>query len=113
MKTKLYVLALLGLIGLGTLAMGGCGKDTEKFTMRAEITELGEGELLVRVIEAPHGNEGPFFVLISPDTEICAADGGRLSSSDLSVGDTVEITYGGQVMMSYPPKIAAIKVAVI
>ena len=107
MKRNIYILALLGAIGIGTLALGGCQGNGEKFIMRAEITDKAEGELLVEVIEAPHGNSGPFFVIVSDETPVYGPEGEKISLSALAVGDILEITYGGQVMMSYPPKIAA------
>ena len=39
-------------------------------------------------------------------------NGNRTVKAFLKVGDTVEITYGGQVMMSYPPQIVALKIQV-
>ena len=48
-----------------------------------------------------------------------AANDYKVSSPDgkltmtINVGDKVEITYGGQVMMSYPPQIVAKKIIVL
>lgn len=53
---------------------------------------------------------GIYWVLISQDTIICDANGNRIFLNDIKPGDTVEIVYGGQVMMSYPPQISARKV---
>ena len=110
MKRKLYILALLGAVSLGTLALDGCHEGREEFTMRAEITEVMEGELLVEVISAPHGNSGPFFVIAPAETPVLDKDGEKSSVTSLEVGNIIDITYGGQVMMSYPPKIAAIRI---
>ena len=107
MKRNIYILALLGAIGLGAVNLAGCRAHGDEFVMRAEISEITEGEILVSVIEAPHGNSGPFTVLVSSDTPVRSSQGAKISLSDLAVGEVIEITYGGQVMMSYPPKIAA------
>ena len=112
MKRNIYIFALLGALGIGALSLLACENSGrgEEFTMRAEITSFGEGELLVEVIEAPHGNTGPFFVIVSEDTPVFNSSCEKISLSDLTLGDIIEITYGGQVMMSYPPKIAARKI---
>ena len=109
MKRNIYILALTAVLGLGSLALSSCdgGGRGEEFVMRAEITAISEGELSVEVIEAPHGNTGPFFVIVSEGIPVFGGEGERLSLSSLEVGEVIEITYGGQVMMSYPPKIAA------
>ena len=99
------------LLAVGALLLGctSCSNTTvpegESFNMVARITEIGQ-ELTVEVISAPHGNEGVFFVIHS-EAEYFGQEGERISPSALSVGDKVEICYSGQVMMSYPPKIAA------
>ena len=48
--------------------------------------------------------------ITSDSTVFCNSDGKKIKKSDLSVGDTVEIFYSGQVMMSYPPQIVAAKI---
>lgn len=87
--------------GGGTTA--GSGAD---FGMTAKITAIGE-RIEVEVIEAPNGNTGPFWVITGEATAYRDQDGKAIRRQDLSVGDTVEIRYGGQVMMSYPPQIVA------
>ena len=115
MKRKIGIIALIGAVALGTLALGGCNEKElpgERFVMRAEINEVMRGELLVEVIEAPHGNSGPFFVLLSDKTDILDKEGNKITVESLGAGQVIDITYGGQVMMSYPPKISAIKVQI-
>ena len=76
------------------------------FSMTAEITAIGE-RIEVEVIENENGMTGPFWVITSEETVYKTADGKTLGRSDLAEGDTVIIYYGGQVMMSYPPQVAA------
>lgn len=83
------------------------------YFMTARVDRLGEDAIEVTVIEAPHGNSGPFWVLTSDATELLNKSGDGIKRSDLAAGDTVRITWGGQVMMSYPPKISALKIEVV
>ena len=113
MKAKIKISAVILSAVLGAGLASGCSAGRgEEFIMRAQITEKVAEELLVEVIEAPHGNTGPFFVIISDDTPTFNSQGDKIPLGELAVGDVIEITYGGQVMMSYPPKIAARKIVV-
>ena len=98
-----YIILLLSLVNLSACASEA---GAPQFKMTATVDSVGE-ELAVTVIEAPHGNSGLFWVIISDSTPVTDVDGRSVNYSSLSIGDTIEITYGGQVMMSYPPKIAA------
>ena len=104
-----YILLSLSLASLTACSGGNAG---ESFTMRAQIVSTGE-QLEVNVIEAPHGNSGPFFVIVSDETPLTDERGEAISMADLSVGDIIDVDYGGQVMMSYPPKISAQRVRII
>ena len=78
------------------------------FKMIATVTDLGE-KIAVDVIEAEYAS-GIHWVIISDQTAIVTEDGYKLSRDDIKVGDKVEITYNGQVMMSLPPQIVAISI---
>ena len=82
-----------------------------KFTMKADVIELSE-KILVDVTEAEYA-EGEFLIIISDRTEIYDARGKKVSRDEISVGDKLIITYNGQVMMSYPPQVVALKIRVI
>ena len=112
MKIKITAIVLSLLLGTVLTSCGENGGVGEgKYTMRARITELG-GEILVDVIEAPHGNTGPFFVIAS-GADVFGIEGEKITRNELAVGDVVDISYGGQVMMSYPPQIMARKITLI
>ena len=85
---------------------------SDGFVMRARVDAVGD-VIEVTVIDAPHGNTGVFWVLTSPSTQLMDADGTTVSASDITPGDTVKITYSGQVMLSYPPRIAAQKIEIM
>ena len=75
------------------------------FVMRAVVTLVGE-HIEVEVIESDYAF-GVYWVLTSDSTEYTGKDGKKIKRTDINPGDTIEITYGGQVMMSYPPQISA------
>ena len=85
-------------------------KPGSDFKMTAVITELGE-KIAVNVIESEY-TSGIHWVITPNATEYFDNDGKAIFRSDLKIGDTVEILYSGQVMMSYPPQIVAARITV-
>jgi hypothetical protein len=113
-------LTSLIIVALTLLSLLSCGSsdhsenptgDTDGTKMTAEITHIGE-KLEVNVIEGEYGASGIYWVIIDETTPIFDADGKAIGLSGLKVRDTIEITYGGQVMMSYPPQIVAKKIVI-
>ena len=80
--------------------------QTGDVTMIARITAIGD-KIEVDVIASEYFS-GPFFIITGDTTEYYNKDGESITRVDLSVGDTVEIKYNGQVMLSYPPQVAAL-----
>lgn len=106
------ILALLLTVGCGSGASSGGGDDAKNdgFVLKAVVKSTSETDRLeVEVIESDYAF-GIYWVLTNSDTAYCSADGKTVSRDKIKVGDTVEITYGGQVMMSYPPQIVASKI---
>ena len=90
-----------------------CGESSdydmnEQFKMKAEVTAVGE-KIEVDVIEAEYAS-GLYWVITSDKTAFADKDGEKIEKDDIAVGDTVIITYNGQVMMSYPPQVVALKI---
>ena len=50
---------------------------------------------------------GIYCVLVSKETKFKDKSGQEISRQDLKVGDVIEVTFSGQVMMSLPPQISA------
>ncbi len=75
------------------------------FFLKGKILALDE-HIEVEVIESDYA-DGVYWVIVSDATAYENASGEGITKGDLAVGETVEIEYGGQVMMSYPPKIVA------
>ena len=90
---------------------GGSGKgDGTSFVLKAIVQSINE-KIEVEVIESDYAF-GPYWVITSEQTDFEGRDGMKISRDEINVGDTVEITYSGQVMMSYPPQIVAHKIVV-
>jgi hypothetical protein len=106
------ILALV--IAILTLLLAGChGGDTtpitENFHLKAIVKSNDGGDRLeVEVIESDYAFG--IYIVHTSNAAFINAEGEAISPSDIQVGDTVEITYSGQVMMSYPPQIVALKV---
>jgi hypothetical protein len=79
--------------------------------MKAKITNIGDF-IEVEVLESEY-TSGPHWVITSGETEFISPLGIKITREMLSVGNEVEITYSGQVMMSYPPKIVAHSIRVL
>ena len=96
---------------LAACSKPGAPSAAETFTMTATVTAIGE-RLEVEVIEGSYGASGPYWVITPETTAYYNKEGKKIARSDLRPGDTVEIVYGGQVMMSYPPQVVARSIAV-
>ena len=113
LKTLVLLLALTSLTSCGISGGGttGLGKDpVEGVKMTAKVTEVTD-RLGVEVLESEYAF-GPYLVHMGEKVKICSKSGEIISLSDIKEGDTVEITYSGQVMMSYPPQIVALQIVV-
>ena len=89
----------------------GGNKDVEGVKMTAIIKSIDD-KIEVDVVEGDYGASGIYWVNVGSNTVYLDKNGNRTIKAFLKVGDTVEITYGGQVMMSYPPQIVALKIQV-
>ena len=90
----------------GSDNMNNDAKD--KFQMKATVTMVGE-KIEVEVIESEYAS-GPFWIITSDSTAFLNASGKKITREDIKAGDTVTVTYNGQVMMSYPPQVVAITI---
>ena len=89
----------------------GGGESGPEFVIKARVNAVGE-KIEVDVIEGEYAY-GIYWVITSEQTEFLGKDGGKITKNDIKPGDTLEIVYNGQVMMSYPPQIVARKITVL
>lgn len=116
MNKKILALAMATLV---LFAVGCAPSDSgtgnqnptgEQFVLKATVKSVSDPHHIeVEVIESDYAF-GVYWVLTGADTVYLDASGNSITKSDIKVGDTVKITYGGQVMMSYPPQIVAYKI---
>ena len=86
------------------------GDGREEFFLIGEVTNITD-RIELNVIEGEYAY-GIYHVLVSDQTDIFGKDGGKITLNGIKIGDTVRVIYGGQVMMSYPPQIAAFEVRI-
>ena len=79
-------------------------------TMTAKITDVGE-KITVEVLESDY-TSGTHLVITSDSTIFLGKNGNEISRFDLKENDVVEISYSGQVMLSYPPQIVALQIKI-
>ncbi len=110
MKKFLCVFVLI----LCQLFLVGCdqtnGMNNEKFVLKAEVLSVNE-KIEVNVIDSDYAF-GVYHVITSNETQFFDSDGNVIDKSSVKINDVIEITYGGQVMMSYPPQIVASKIVI-
>ncbi len=103
-----YMLLAIVLPSLFTTSCTRASGD-ERVKMTATVTAIGD-RIEVEVLESEY-TSGPHWVITS-DSTVYERDGRKIGRKDISVGDTVEIYYNGQVMLSFPPQIVAHRIIV-
>jgi hypothetical protein len=80
------------------------------YIMTATVKSVGD-RVEVDVISAEYAS-GIFHIIVGENTQIYSAEGREITKQDIKAGDTVEITYNGQIMLSYPPQVVALKIVI-
>ena len=79
---------------------------------RGRVTKLGDNrEMEMEIVDSTIAF-GPYRVLIGDSTTFYGVDGEEITREDIKLNDVIEVVFSGQVMMSYPPQIAAKRVYV-
>jgi hypothetical protein len=110
MKKNIWIICLVAVLALSLFSCQYNETENDYMNsvkMTAKIVSIGE-KIEVEVVEEENGMTGIFWVNVNSDTVILDKNGNRLFT--LQIGQLVEITYDGKVMMSYPPQIAAQKI---
>lgn len=107
---KLSLLAFVLLLPLILACCDGREDDmnnsnNDAFWMKCTVVAVGE-KIEVDVIEAEYAS-GPFWIITSDKTVFLNSSDKEITRESINAGDTVIITYNGQVMMSYPPQVVA------
>lgn len=123
-KILALVLACITLFLLGCEPGGGGNDDKEKGGESNLPLESGEVVFKGKVTST-EGNDfiemeivdsdiafGTYWVLVGSETAYFDLDGNSLDRDSIKVNDIIEVVFSGQVMNSFPPKIAAKKIYV-
>ncbi len=94
----------------GTEAQGDSSAAYPAF--QAAITSIGDGYVIVEGLDSNDINHRGAFSFGTKDIVIRRGDT-ILTLDDLEVGDTVSVTYTGEVLECYPASITAVEVAVL
>ncbi len=86
--------------------MDNSTEKTPTYILKAIVKATNDHHIEVEIIESNYAF-GIYHVLTSKDTKYYNASGSLISRSGIKIGDTVEIAYSGQTMLSYPPQIVA------
>ena len=112
------ILKLFLLLVCGALTLCSCEQPDEyelpegaNVSMIARIDKIDEKlEVMVKESEYTYGTH---LVITSDSTQYIGKDGQKITRDDLRAAQVVEILYNGQVMLSYPPQIVALRITVI
>lgn len=110
---KILKKIIIGALSLVLLA--GCSKDAPaaEYKFRAVVNEVGEGELSVTVSEDDGVHFGEYRILVGEGTRYYLSDGVGVGLDNVERADVIEVTYNGQVMRSFPPQVAALKIVIL
>ena len=94
---------------------GGNGSVEEKnaegeFFFKGKVTSLEDRNHIEMEIIDSQVAFGIYWVIIDSSTVYVNAEGVTITKDDIKAGDTIEVIFSGQVMMSLPPRIYAQKI---
>ncbi len=76
------------------------------FVLKAIVKAINSEHIEVEVIESDYAF-GIYWILTSNETKYYNENGSLVGRGSIKIGDTIEITYSGQTMLSYPPQVVA------
>lgn len=86
-------------------------QNKNEFILKAIVKKVGE-HIEVEVIESNYAF-GIYWILTPSTTVYYNANGSIVNRQNIKVGDTVEISYSGQTMLSYPPQVVAYSIRIV
>ena len=75
-----------------------------EFVLKSIVKKIENDRIVVEIIESDYAF-GVYHILTFDTTKYYNKNGSQITRQGIMVGDTVEITYSGQTMLSYPPQI--------
>ncbi len=113
MKNKKYIFLFSALCLLGILSLAGCAQEkqttavtAENATFEALILEVSEGSLLVQPVEDAAESRSASQIAVS--TKGIGEEGSVEYLKTAQAGDTVSISYNGEIAESFPAQIAQV-----
>lgn len=79
---------------------------TSKYVLKAIVKAVTNEHIEAEVIESNYAF-GIYWILTPNETNYYNENGSEIGKGNIKVGDTIEITYAGQTMLSYPPQVVA------
>ena len=116
MKKPFFKLSILFILIFALTALLGCGSkqvnsSNQSVTMEATILQVGD-TILVEVTKSDYAF-GEYILHVNNETKFYGENGNKISKSDLAVGNSIKVSYSGQVMLSIPPQVVAYKIELI
>jgi hypothetical protein len=81
-----------------------------EFVLKAIVKKVENDRLVVEVIESDYAF-GIYHVLTA-SAKYYNKNGSQVTRESIMVGDTIELTYSGQTMLSYPPQVVAYQIRI-
>ena len=82
-----------------------------EYKLRGVVENLANKYVDIRITEAQYAT-GTYRILLDDTTKIYDKSGKSVSASAIQKGDSLEVTYNGQVMRSIPPQVVALKITI-
>ena len=80
----------------------------DEFVLKAVVKAVKNGTVEAEVIESDYAF-GVYWIL-TPSTKYYNKNGSQITRQSITVGETVEISYSGQTMLSFPPQVVAYQI---
>ena len=91
---------------------GGAQNRGDGFVLKAVVKAVHSDYIEAEVIESDYAF-GVYWVRTGNQTTYGHADGTAADRADIKSGQTINITYSGQTMMSFPPQIVAWSITIL
>lgn len=76
-----------------------------EFVLKAIVKKVENDRLVVEVIESDYAFG--IYHILTASAKYYNKNGSQVTRESIMVGDTIELTYSGQTMLSYPPQVVA------